>query len=85
MLLKIHGIVIRHMLFLKPHWPALAELHRKDFHKKSRGESHLGVSFPPSRNAPRQPVEKRERPMLLIKIDTGHKILGLLFPDLDQE
>ena len=65
---------------LENHQSALVKLDRKEFHNEHVEKSAPGYPFSHLKNAPHEHMKKRERSMLLFKLDTSHARMGLLLP-----
>ena len=65
---------------LENHQSALVKIDRKDFHNELVEKTVPGYPFSHLKNAPHEHMKKRERSMLLFKLDTSHASMGLLLP-----
>ena len=65
---------------LENHQSALVEIDRKDFHNELVEKTVSGYPLKRFKNAPHEHMKKRERSMLLFKLDTSHARMGLLLP-----
>ena len=59
---------------------ALVKIDRKDFHNELVEKTVSGYPLKRFKNAPNEHMKKRERSMLLFKLDTSHARMGLLLP-----
>ena len=65
---------------LENHQSALVKIDRQDFHNELVEKIVSGYPLKRSKNAPHEHMKKRERSMLLFKLDTSHASMGLLLP-----
>ena len=65
---------------LENHQSALVKIDRKDFHNELVEKTVSGYPLKRFKNAPHEHMKKRERSMLLFKLDTSHARMGLLLP-----
>ena len=65
---------------LENHQSALVEIDRKDFHNELVEKTVSGYPLKRFKNGPHEHMKKRERSMLLFKLDTSHARMGLLLP-----
>ena len=66
--------------YLENHQPALVKTDRNDFHNELVEKTVSGYPLKRFKNAPNEHMKKRERSMLLFKLDTSHASMGLLLP-----
>ena len=62
---------------LENHQSALVKIDRKDFHIELVEKIVSGYRLERFKHAPHQHMKKRERSMLLFKLDTSHASMGL--------
>ena len=65
---------------LENHQSALVKIDRKNFHNGRVEKTVSGYPLERFKNAPHVHMKKRERSMLLFKLDTPHASMGLLLP-----